>query len=103
MISIITETKIQRTLKVAHYMFCNNNVKISGFYQKLTQGVHNKTYIWSCIHQMHERTTIYLYNATSTVYEVVSYKNFIFDTIGVAIALQSNIPNLFRISIAYFP
>jgi hypothetical protein len=44
-ISIITETKIQRTLKVSHHVFCSNKVNTSGLYQILTQGVHSKTYI----------------------------------------------------------
>jgi hypothetical protein len=56
MISNITETIIQHTLKVSHHMLCSYKVNTSGLYQILTQGVHNKAYIWPGIRQIHQRT-----------------------------------------------
>jgi hypothetical protein len=42
--------------KVSHHMFCSNKVNMSGFYQKLTQGVHSKSYIWPGVRQIHQRS-----------------------------------------------
>ena len=43
-----------------------------------------------------------LYTMASTIYELVSYNNIKFDAIGVVMALQSNILNLFNISTTDF-
>ena len=46
---------------------------------------------------------IHLYKVASTVSEVSSFNRFKFVVNGVVIDLQYIIPNLFRISTAYFP
>ena len=45
---------------------------------------------------------IYRYIVASIVFDETSLNSLKFDAIGVAIALQSNILNLFRIPTAYF-
>ena len=67
---------------------------ISGFTTKLISGFVLVKYISEPI--------IYLYRVASIAFDVSSFRNFKFVVIGVAMALQCGIPNLFRISTYIF-
>ena len=46
---------------------------------------------------------IWWYIMESTIYDEAKLNSFMFDAIGVVMDLNPIIPNLFRISIVYFP
>jgi hypothetical protein len=98
MISSITETKIQCTLKVSHHMFCIIKVNTSGFYQILTQGVHKKHISGLVFIRYITEPIICLYRVASTNSDEVSTRSFNFVSMGVYMDLHFNMSNLFIIS-----
>ena len=85
-------------------MFCRNPVNLPQITHKLAESIHSKTYIPSGVCQIHQRANqLAIYGWIISEFEVDSFSFLKFASIEVAMDLQSNILNLFKILMVYFP
>ena len=83
-------------------MLCRNQVNMSRIRQELAQGVQAKQIYGLMFVRYIKDPIIWWYTVASTASDQASLNSFRFDAIGVVMALQSIILNLFRISTSYF-
>ena len=84
-------------------MFGSYQVNMFGIHHILTLRVHTKHISDLVLVKYISEPIFCLYKVASIVSNVSSFNKFKFVVIGVVMALQSGIPNLFIISTVYFP